>query len=66
MNKNKQKIGFKLQQIQHSFTATKITKFASLSPVMEFINKLKIGQQLNKLFPTVKTNAIKFRASLKT
>lgn len=60
MNKNKQKIGFKLQQIQHSFTATRLTKFAGLSPIMNFINKLHIGQQLNELFPTEKTNATKF------
>src|SRR3972149_1285046 len=55
MNKNKQKIGFKTQQIKHSFTATKLTKYAGLSPIMKFINKLKIGKQLNELFPTEKT-----------
>lgn len=60
MNKNKQKIGFKTQQIQHSFTATRLTKFAGLSPIMNFINKLHIGYQLNELFPTEKTNATKF------
>jgi len=66
MNKNKQKIGFITPQINHSFTGTKLTKFAGLSPKMKFINKLMIGNQLNELFPTEKTNAIKFRASLKT
>src|SRR3989304_3076946 len=60
MNKNKQKIGFKTQQIKHSFTATKLTKYAGLSPIMKFINKLKIGKQLNELFPTEKTSATKF------
>jgi len=60
MNKNKQKIGFKTQQIKHSFTGTKLTKYAGLSPIMKFISKLKIGQQLNELFPTEKTNATKF------
>jgi hypothetical protein len=60
MNKNKQKIGYKTLQIKHSFTGTKLTKYAGLSPIMKFINKLKIGQQLNELFPTEKTNATKF------
>src|SRR3990172_6607769 len=60
MNKNKQKIGFKTQQIKHSFTATKLTKYAGLSPIMKFINKLKIGKQLNELFPTEKTSATNF------
>lgn len=60
MNKNKQKIGFKTPQIKHSFTGTKLTKYAGLSPIMKFINKLKIGQQLNELFPTEKTNATKY------
>lgn len=60
MNKNKQKICYKLQQIQHNFTATKLTQFAGLSPIMKFIHNLHIGQQLNELFPTEKTNATKF------
>jgi len=47
MNNDKQNIGFKLQSIQQSFTATRLTKFAGLSPIMKFINKLHIGQQIN-------------------
>ncbi len=60
MSKNKQKIGFKTQQIKLSFTATMLTMYAGLSPIMNFINKLHIGEQLNELFPTEKTNATKF------
>lgn len=60
MNKNKQKIGYQTKKIKHSFTGTKLTKYAGLSPIMNFINKLHIGEQLNELFPTEKTNATKF------
>jgi len=60
MSKNKQKIGYKTQNVKHSFTGTKLTKYAGLSPIMNFINKLKIGEQINELFPTEKTNAVKF------
>lgn len=60
MNKNKQKIAFKTRQVTHSFTGTKLTKYAGLSPIMRFINKLKIGKQLNDIFPTEKGNATKF------
>lgn len=38
----------------------KLTKYAGLSPIMNYINKLKIGEQINELFPTEKTNAHKF------
>ena len=65
MHNDKQNIGFKLQSIQHSFTATRLTKFACLSPIMKFINKLHIGQRINELFPTAKYNATEFRAPLK-
>ncbi len=50
----------KTRQVTHSFTGTKLTKYAGLSPIMKFINKLKIGKQLNDLLPTEKTNATKF------
>ena len=60
MSKNKQKIRFKIQRIKHSFTGTKLTKYAGLSPIMKFISKTNIGKQLNDIFPTEKTNATKF------
>ena len=60
MSKNKQKIRYKTQNVKHFFTGTKLTKYAGLSPIMNFINKLKIGEQINELFPTEKTNAVKF------
>lgn len=54
MNKNKQKIGYRIQNVNNSSTGTKLTKYAGLSPIMKFINKFKIGEQLNELFPTEK------------
>jgi hypothetical protein len=32
---------------------------------MKFIKKLHVGQQINELFPTAKTNVTEFRAPLK-
>ena len=60
MNKNKEKICYKVKEIKHSFTGTKLTKYGGLSPIMKYINKSKIGKQLNELFPTEKANATKF------
>lgn len=60
MNKNKQKIGFRTIAIKHSFTGRKLTKYAGLSPIMAYINKLRIGKQLNELFSTEQNNATKF------
>jgi len=60
MNKNKQKIAYKTKELKHSFTGTKLTKFAGLSPIMKFINNAQIGVELNKIFPTDKTSATKF------
>jgi len=60
MSKNKQKIRYKTQNVKHSFTGTKLTKYAGLSPIMNFINKLKIGEEFNELFPTEKNNAVKY------
>jgi len=51
MNKNKQKISFKTLQINHSFTGTKLTRYAELSPIMKFINKLiRLGNNLTNYF----------------
>ena len=52
MNKNKQKIGYTAKTIKHSFMGRMLTKYAGLSPIMQYINKLEIGLQLNELFPT--------------
>ena len=37
----------------------KTDKICRLIPIKNFINKLKIGEQINELFPTEKTNADK-------
>lgn len=60
MNKNKQKIIFKEQNIDHSFTGTKLTKYAGLSVIMKFLNKEKLGKQLDEIFPSEKYSATKF------
>jgi hypothetical protein len=60
MTKNKQKIRYKTSKINHSFTAGILSKYAGVSPIMDYINKLNIGKELNEIFPTEKTNAAKF------
>jgi hypothetical protein len=61
MKKNKQKKSkFKSKNVKHSFTGTMLTKYAGLSPLMKYINKIKLGDQLNELFPTIMHNATKF------
>jgi len=37
-----------------------LTKYADLSPLMKYLNKIKLGQQLNGFFPTIMHNATKF------
>ena len=61
MKKNKQqKSKFKSKNIKHSFTGTMLTRYAGLSPLMNYLNKIKSGQELNELFPTIMHNATKF------
>lgn len=60
MTKNKQKFRYTTKKIKHSFTGRLLTKYAGLSPIMDYINKLIIGEELNELFPTEKNNATKF------
>ncbi len=61
MKKNKQqKSKFKSKNIKHSFTGTMLTRYAGLSPLMNYLNKIKLGQELNELFPTIMHNATKF------
>ena len=51
---------FKSKKVTTSFTGKKLTRHAGLSPVMNYINKQTLGQQLNDLFPTEIKNATKF------
>lgn len=61
MNKNKQKKSkFKGKNVKHSFTGSLLTKYAGLSPIMKYLTRLKIGTQLNELFPTEIYNSSKF------
>jgi hypothetical protein len=59
-NKNHKKSQFKSNNVKHSFTGNKLTNYAGLSPIMKYINKLKLGLSLNSLFPTMMHNATKF------
>lgn len=59
-NISHKKSQFKSKHVIHSFTGNKLTNYAGLSPIMKYINRLKLGQSLNKLFPTIMYNATKF------
>jgi hypothetical protein len=59
-NKSHKKSQFKSKDVKHSFTGNKLTNYAGLSPIMKYINKLKLGLSLNNLFPTIMHNATKF------
>jgi hypothetical protein len=59
--KNKKKLSkFKDKNIHHEFTGTKLTQYSGLSPMMKYLNRLKLGKKLNKIFPTVMYNSSKF------
>ena len=56
----KKRAKFKSKNVKHSFTGTMLTRYAGLSPIMKYINKLNVGNQLNWLFPTIMYNSSKF------
>ena len=61
MKKNKQKKSkFKSNIIQHSFTGTMLTQYAGLSPIMNYCNKIRLGQNLDMIFLTPLHNSTKF------
>ena len=51
---------FESKNVTRSFTGEMLTKFAGLAPIMDFINNLNLGFDLNELFPTEVHNATKF------
>jgi len=59
-NINHKKSQFQSKDVNHSFTGNQLTHYAGLSPIMKYINKLKLGLQLNNLLPTMMHNATKF------
>lgn len=61
MKNTNKKSKFKSKNVKNSFNGHRITKYAGLSPIMEFINHIKLGQHLNELFPTIMHNSTKFR-----
>lgn len=59
--KNTKKLSkFKSNIIKHSFTGTKLTQYSGLSSIMKYLNKLKLGHDINLIFPTIMYNACKF------
>ena len=56
-NKN---LNDKIKVIKHSFTGGNITKYSGINVVAKYIGRQKIGQKLNKLFPTEWYNSTKF------
>jgi len=60
MNKNTKTLRYKSSKINYSFSGTRLTQYAGSSPIMDYINKLQIGEGLNRLFPTVKHNSTKY------
>jgi len=50
MKKNSHKKSkFKSKNVQHSFAGTMQTRYAGLSPLMKYLNKIQLGDQLNDL-----------------
>ena len=61
MKKIKQKSSrFKSPKIQTSFDGKSLTSYAGLVPVMRFLNKINLADELNKIFPTERYSATKF------
>jgi len=50
----------KSKNIKTSFDGKRVTKYSGLIPIVKYMNKLKLSQQLNDLFPTENHNATKF------
>ena len=51
---------FKSKNVNSTFTGTQLTRFSGLSPIMKYLNKMKLGQQINEIFPTKIHNSTKF------
>ena len=61
MNKNtRETTKFKSKKVKSFFTGSRITKYAGLSPIMQYIGKHGIDSSLNSLFPTINYNSQKF------
>ena len=60
MKNTKKKLTGKIKTVNHSFKGSKITRYAGLNPVGKFLNRQKIYQRFNRVFPTRFHNATKF------
>ena len=59
-NNTIKKSKFQTKYIKFSFTGTKITKYAGLTPIMKYLQKIDLGNKLNELFPTSMYGSTKF------
>ena len=59
-NNTIKKSKFQTKNIKFSFTGTKITKYAGLTPIMKYLQKIDLGNKLNELFPTSMYGSTKF------
>ena len=61
MNKNTRKsVRFRSKKVKSFFTGSRLTKYAVLSPIIQYIEKHGIDRSLNSLFPTIDYNSLKF------
>ncbi len=60
MIKNTKTLGHKVKKIGYNFSGTRLTQYAGLTSVMDFLNGHQIGKELNSLFPTAKHNSTKY------
>lgn len=57
---NNKKSQFKTKNINISFTGTQLTRYAGLSSVMKYLDRIELPQKLEELFPTKIYNSTKF------
>jgi hypothetical protein len=57
--KSTKKILFKETKVEKSFTAEKLTSYSGLTSINDYVNKLGLFKQLDRLFSTTVTNATK-------
>lgn len=61
MNKNtRRSVRFRSKKVKSFFTGSRLTKYAGLSPIMQYIEKRGIAISLDSLFPTMDYNSRKF------
>jgi len=49
-----------MKVVNNSFTGGRIIKYSEINVVCKFLDRQKVSQKLNKLFPTICYNSTKF------